>query len=136
MIHQDRNRMMIIFILMFSLLKYYDNEQEFLILRLVSNLNKNHFFWIKDDRILLRLIYSITSVINWNNFVAIINSNASFFTLIRLLKSKWININAFVNFLINCRNVYFAIFLKINDSFCFSYLLSLNSFVRTRVIII
>ena len=41
-----------------SLLKCCDNKQEFLIMRLVSDLNGNHFFWIKDDRMSLRLFYA------------------------------------------------------------------------------
>ena len=57
MIRQNRNRMMIIFKVMSSLLKCCDNRQEFLIMRLVSDLSENHFSWIKDDRMSLRLFY-------------------------------------------------------------------------------
>ena len=44
MIRHDNNRMMIIFKIMFSLLKRCNNEQEFLIMRLVTNFNENYFF--------------------------------------------------------------------------------------------
>ena len=57
MIRQNRNRMMIVFKIMLSLLKCCDNKQEFLIMRLVSDFNENHFSWIKDDRMSLRLFY-------------------------------------------------------------------------------
>ena len=57
MICQFYNRIMIVFKIMSSLLKYCDNKKEFLIMRLVSDLNKNHFLWIKDDRMSLRLFY-------------------------------------------------------------------------------
>ena len=43
MIRQDRNRIMTVFKIMPSLLKCCDNKQEFLIMRLVSDLNENHF---------------------------------------------------------------------------------------------
>ena len=49
--------MMIAFKIMSSLLKCCNNKQKFLIMHLVSNLNENHFSWIKDDRILLCLFY-------------------------------------------------------------------------------
>ena len=39
------------------LLKCCDNKQKFLIMRLVSDLSENHFFWIKSDRMSLRLFY-------------------------------------------------------------------------------
>ena len=58
MICQDRNRMMIAFKIMSLLLKCCDNKQEFLIMRLVSDLNENHFLWIKGDRMSLRLFYA------------------------------------------------------------------------------
>ena len=57
MIRQSRNKIMLVFKIMFSLLKCYDNKQKFLIMRLVSDFSKNHFFWIKDDRISLCLFY-------------------------------------------------------------------------------
>ena len=57
MIRQNRNRMMIVFKIILSLLKCCDNKQKFLIMRLVSDFSENHFFWIKDDRISLRLFY-------------------------------------------------------------------------------
>ena len=57
MIRQNRNRMMIVLKIVSSLLKCCDNKQEFLIMRLVSDLSENHFFWIKDDRMSLRLFY-------------------------------------------------------------------------------
>ena len=43
MIRQNNNRMMIIFKIMFSLLKRCNNEQKFLIMRFVTNFNENHF---------------------------------------------------------------------------------------------
>ena len=58
MIRQNRNRMMTVFKIMFSLLKCCDNKQKFLIMRLVSDFSKNHFFWIKGDRMSLRLFYA------------------------------------------------------------------------------
>ena len=48
---------MIVFKIVPSLLKCCDNKQEFLIMRFVSDFNENHFFWIKDDRMSLRLFY-------------------------------------------------------------------------------
>ena len=57
MIRQNRNRVMTVFKIMPSLLKCCDNKQEFLIMRLVSDLSENHFSWIKDDRMSLRLFY-------------------------------------------------------------------------------
>ena len=47
--------MMIIFKIIFLLLKYCNNEQKFLIMRFVTNFNENYFFWIKRNKILLRL---------------------------------------------------------------------------------
>ena len=44
MIYQNRNRMMTVFKIMFLLLKYCDNKQEFLIMRLVSDLSENYLF--------------------------------------------------------------------------------------------
>ena len=58
MIRQDRNRMMIVFKIMSSLLKCCDNKQKFLIMRLVSDFSENHFSWIKGDRMPLRLFYA------------------------------------------------------------------------------
>ena len=58
MIRQDRNRMMIVLKIVPSLLKCCDNKQEFLIMRLVSDLSENHLLWIKDDRMSLRLFYA------------------------------------------------------------------------------
>ena len=55
MIRQNNNRMMIIFKIMFSLLKRCNNEQKFLIMRFITNFNENHFFQIKRNKILLRL---------------------------------------------------------------------------------
>ena len=47
MIRQNRNRMIIVFKIMFLLLKYYDNKQKFLIMRFMFNLSKNYFFFNK-----------------------------------------------------------------------------------------
>ena len=58
MIRQNRNRMMIVFKIMSSLLKCCDNKQEFLIMRFISDLNENYLSWIKDDRMSLRLFYA------------------------------------------------------------------------------
>ena len=58
MIRQNRNRMMTVFKVMPSLLKCCDNKQEFLIMRLVSDFSGNHFSWIKNDRMSLRLFYA------------------------------------------------------------------------------
>ena len=49
--------MIIVFKVMLSLLKCYDNEQKFSIMRLVSDLSENYLLWIEDDRMLLRLFY-------------------------------------------------------------------------------
>ena len=49
--------MIIIFEIVFLLLKCCDNEQKLLIMRLVFDLSENHFFRIKDNRISARLIY-------------------------------------------------------------------------------
>ena len=57
MIRQNRNKIMIIFKVMSSLLKCCDNKQKFLIMRLVFDFSKNYFFWIKDNRMSLRLFY-------------------------------------------------------------------------------
>ena len=57
MIRQNRNRMMIVFKIMSSLLKCCDNKQKFLIMRLVFDLSGNHFSWIENDRMSLRLFY-------------------------------------------------------------------------------
>ena len=57
MIRQNRNKMMIVFKVMPSLLKCCDNRQEFLIMRLVSDLSENHLFWVENDRMSLRLFY-------------------------------------------------------------------------------
>ena len=55
MICQNRNRMIIVFKIMSLLLKCCNNKQKFLIIRLVSDLSENHFSWIKNDRMSLRL---------------------------------------------------------------------------------
>ena len=47
--------MMIIFKIMFSLLKHCNNEQESLIMRFVTNFSENHLSQIKCNKILLRL---------------------------------------------------------------------------------
>ena len=57
MIRQNRNRMMIVFKIIFSSLKCCDNKQEFLIMRFISDLSENHFSWIKGDRMSLCLFY-------------------------------------------------------------------------------
>ena len=57
MIRQNRNRMMIAFKIVPSLLKCCNNKQKFLIMRLVSDLNENHFSWVENDRMSLRLFY-------------------------------------------------------------------------------
>ena len=57
MIRQNCNKIMIVFKIISSLLKYCDNRQEFLIMHFVFDLSENHFSWTKDDRILLDLIY-------------------------------------------------------------------------------
>ena len=57
MIRQNRNRMMIVFKIVPSLLKCCDNKQEFLIMRFVSDFSENHLSWIKNDRMSLRLFY-------------------------------------------------------------------------------
>ena len=49
--------MMIVLKIMFLLLKCCNNKQEFLIIRFVSDLSENHFFWIENDRMSLRLFY-------------------------------------------------------------------------------
>ena len=49
--------MMTVFKIVPSLLKCCDNKQKFLIMRFVSDLSENHLFWIKDDRMSLRLFY-------------------------------------------------------------------------------
>ena len=49
MICQDRNEMMIIFEIMFLLLICCDKKQEFLIMRLLFDFDKNYFFEIKDN---------------------------------------------------------------------------------------
>ena len=46
---------MIIFKIMFSLLKRCNNEQKFLIMRFIMNFNKNHFSQIKCNEMSLRL---------------------------------------------------------------------------------
>ena len=56
-IGQNHNKMIIIFKIIFSLLKYYNNEQKFLIMRFIFDFSENRFSRIKDDQILLRLIY-------------------------------------------------------------------------------
>ena len=58
MIRQNRNRMMIAFKIVSSLLKCCDNRQEFLIMRLVSDLSENYLFWVEDNRMPLRLFYA------------------------------------------------------------------------------
>ena len=58
MIRQNCNRMMIALKVMSLLLKCCDNRQKFLIMRLVFDLSENHFSWIEDDRISLRLFYA------------------------------------------------------------------------------
>ena len=50
--------MMTVFKVMPSLLKCCNNRQEFLIMRLVSDLSENHLSWIENDRMLLRLFYA------------------------------------------------------------------------------
>ena len=57
MIRQNYNEVIIVFKIMSSLLKCCDNKQKFLIIRLVFDFNKYHFFRLKDDRISLRLFY-------------------------------------------------------------------------------
>ena len=42
---------------MSSLLECCDNRQEFLIMRLISDLSENHLSWIESDRMSLRLFY-------------------------------------------------------------------------------
>ena len=55
MIRQNNNRIIIIFKIMFLLLKHCNNEQKFLIMRFIINFNKNHFFRIKRNEMSLRL---------------------------------------------------------------------------------
>ena len=55
MIRQNNNWMMIIFKIMFSLLKRCNNIQKFLIIHLITNFNKNYLFRIKCNEISLRL---------------------------------------------------------------------------------
>ena len=50
--------MIIVLKIMSLLLKCCDNKQKFLIMRLVSDLSKNYFSWIKNDRMSLRLFYA------------------------------------------------------------------------------
>ena len=57
MIRQNRNKVMIVFKIMFSLLKCCDDKRKILIMRLVSDFSKNYFFQIKDNRMLLHPIY-------------------------------------------------------------------------------
>ena len=57
MIRQNRNKMIINLKIILLLLKCCNNKQEFLNMRLVFDFNENYFFLIKDDRMLLRLIY-------------------------------------------------------------------------------
>ena len=45
------------FKIMSSLLKCCDNKQKFLIMRFVFDFSENHFSWIEDDRMSLRLFY-------------------------------------------------------------------------------
>ena len=56
-IRQNCNKMMIVFKIIFSLLKCCNNKQEFLIMCLIFDLSENYFFWIKNDRMLLCLFY-------------------------------------------------------------------------------
>ena len=58
MIYQNRNKMMIVFKIISSLLKCCNNKQKFLIMRFVFDFSENHFFKIKNDRMSLRLFYA------------------------------------------------------------------------------
>ena len=48
---------MIVFKIISSLLKCCDNKQKFLIIRLIFDFSRNHFSWIENDRMSLRLFY-------------------------------------------------------------------------------
>ena len=56
-IRQNRNKVMIVFKIMSSLLKCCNNRQKFLIMRFVFDFSENHFFLKKNDRMSLCLFY-------------------------------------------------------------------------------
>ena len=51
-------------------MKSYNNKQKFLIICFVFDFNKNHFPWVEDDRMSLRLIYVDHEryKLKWNRF--------------------------------------------------------------------